>query len=206
MPIGHKTPIKSGDKFGRWSAIKQVESVNGYCMWICKCDCGTEKPIPASYLFRGKTSSCGCLKIENQKTGYKEISGEYWCNIKRAAIDRNYAFDITLEYAYNLFVEQRKKCALSGQRLYFSIQYAKNRKDQTASLDRIDSTKGYIEGNVQWIHKDLNKLKGSFEDERFIRMCIEVSDYQKEKERIKNLPTLRYMIGGDKEWRISHNV
>jgi hypothetical protein len=32
----------------------------------------------------------------------------------------------------------------------------------TARLDMIDPAKGYVEGNVQWIHKDIQAMKGDF--------------------------------------------
>ena len=30
-------------------------------MWLCKCDCGTEKVISRNNLIMGKTKSCGCI-------------------------------------------------------------------------------------------------------------------------------------------------
>jgi hypothetical protein len=45
----------------------------------------------------------------------------------------------------------------------------------TASLDRIDSSKGYIEGNVQWIHKHINKMKNNFNESYFIEICKKIS-------------------------------
>ena len=36
------------------------------------------------------------------------------------------------------------------------------KNEQTASLDRIDSTKGYVPGNIQWVHKDINRIKNKF--------------------------------------------
>ena len=46
----------------------------------------------------------------------------------------------------------------------------------TASLDRIDSSKGYVKGNVQWVHKDINKMKTDFEQSIFIKLCKSVAD------------------------------
>lgn len=50
-------------------------------------------------------------------------------------------------------------------------------RTRTASLDRIDSTKGYVEGNVQWIHKRLNIMKGKSTDVTFIKDCERVVRY-----------------------------
>ena len=43
--------------------------------------------------------------------------------------------------------------------------------DITASLDRIDSLKGYTEDNVQWVHKHINFMKGSLSENKFIEYC-----------------------------------
>ena len=43
--------------------------------------------------------------------------------------------------------------------------------DNTASLDRIDSSKPYIKGNMQWLHKDVNIMKNAYNINYFINMC-----------------------------------
>jgi len=68
-------------------------------------------------------------------------------------------------------LRQKRRCALTGVELCFVSDYRKNKREQTASLDRIDSDKGYVKGNVQWVHKDINKLKQSFSEKRLIKLC-----------------------------------
>jgi hypothetical protein len=80
-----------------------------------------------------------------------------------------------MEYAWALFLEQDRRCAFTDWPLYFN-KTNKGRSDRTASLDRIDSNLGYIEGNVQWIHRDVNKLKKNFSDEYFLQICQAVAD------------------------------
>lgn len=43
--------------------------------------------------------------------------------------------------------------------IYLNPYHFKNSSLQTASLDRIDSSKGYTIDNVWWIHKQLNWMK-----------------------------------------------
>jgi hypothetical protein len=50
----------------------------------------------------------------------------------------------------------------------------------TASLDRIDSSKGYEEGNIQWVHKHINFMKRTYSQEYFIDMCKKVADNNKD--------------------------
>ena len=102
--------------------------------------------------------------------GYEEISGSHWCNIKRCAKSRNIQFDITIDYIWNLFIKQERKCFFSGVLLSFG-KCCKDKINRTASLDRIDSSKGYIEGNVQWVHKDINCMKMKLSNQEFINFC-----------------------------------
>ena len=92
---------------------------------------------------------------------------KYRCHIRTSAKKRNINLNISIEYAWELFKKQNGKCSLSGMDIYFST----NNQYGTASLDRIDSQKGYIEGNVQWIHKDINWMKNDFKQEDFIKYC-----------------------------------
>lgn len=59
----------TGQKFGRLMVIKRAENHitpggSVKIVWLCKCDCGTEKNIEGSILKSGRTLSCGCLARE----------------------------------------------------------------------------------------------------------------------------------------------
>ena len=145
----------------------------------------------------GRHSKCpNCKKLRfrgntNPRwTGYGELSGGRWCQIKMEATEarrsRRYKshtalpFEITIQYAWELFLKQDRKCALSGELL---TMWGKinGKYIGTASLDRIDSSKGYIEGNVQWIDKKLQHIKRNLTDSEFIAICKKVATYQIEK-------------------------
>lgn len=172
----------SNKKFNRLTALYvHSKDRNGNIRWHCKCDCGKEKDILASHLVAGNIKSCGCAirfgKDHKQWTGVGDLSGQFWNQIERGANGskgrKKLEFDITKEYAWNLFLAQDSRCALSGIELYLPKRW----NDTTnASLDRIDSSMGYVEGNVQWIHKDINKMKNSFNQEYFISMCKLISN------------------------------
>jgi hypothetical protein len=106
---------------------------------------------------------------------YKGMFLTVFNKIKKTALKRGIEFSITMEEIGDLFENQNGKCALSG----ITLTLKKNTKDttQTASLDRKDSKKGYMIENLQWIHKDLNKLKSDFSQEEFIEMCLKVTLY-----------------------------
>lgn len=165
-------------RFGMLTVIKKADERG---KWICRCDCGNEKAFYRSNFDGGTTRSCGCLKRtrfgSNSKywKGYGGISGYVWNGIRRAARDRDLAFDIGIEAAWNLFERQQKRCALSGMSISLPVSVEKSCSAYdgrwTASLDRIDSKRGYVAGNVQWLHKDINRMKWTFESSRFIELC-----------------------------------
>lgn len=147
-----------------------------FTQWLCDCECGNTTIVLSTAIIRETTHSCGCLIYEDKPNwqGYKEISGSFWSAIKSGAKRRGLEFNVTREYVWGLFLEQNRKCALTGLDIKFT---RKRSTDHTASLDRIDSSKGYIEGNLQWLHKDINWFKNKWGQEDFIKMCKIVADY-----------------------------
>ena len=114
---------------------------------------------------------------------YKGMFLTVFNKIKKQAMRRGIEFSITMEEIGDLFETQNGKCALSG----VNLTLKKNTTDttQTASLDRKDSKKGYVIDNLQWIHKDLNKLKSDFTQSEFIEMCLKVALYMQTLEQAK---------------------
>lgn len=55
----------TGQKFGRLTALNIVgANVHKKKIWLCKCDCGNEVQVVGASLWKGLTSSCGCLRKE----------------------------------------------------------------------------------------------------------------------------------------------
>lgn len=152
-------------------------------VWLCKCDCGGETTLATAVITKNIIRSCGCL---NQRKGnehpswkgFGEISAILWARIIKCGSSRDLQFTITPEYIWNLYLSQDRKCALSDLEIIIDTSVG---GECTASLDRIDSNGGYIEGNVQWVHKDVNRMKSDIDEKRFIQMCKAISFKFKEK-------------------------
>ena len=89
---------------------------------------------------------------------------------KSRAKDKNIETNIDVEYLKNLWESQNGKCVYSGIELKITdYHFDKGRQDQIhlASLDRIDSSKGYVKGNVQFISASLNYAKNDMDDNMF---------------------------------------
>jgi hypothetical protein len=188
--------IKIGDKYGDWEVLeipfpkkkqkqfktKKDKGKISYEINIfyvkCRCKCGKIVDVNC-YNLLNKSKSCYECSVINKKgdknpnwKGIEEIPGSWIRKFQRKGKKE---FKITKEYIYDLWNKQNKKCALTNLPIDF-----KNEKNSrwlmcSASLDRIDSSKGYIEGNVQLVHKNVNIMKNDFSQDYFIEMCKLVS-------------------------------
>jgi hypothetical protein len=161
----------SGKQFGRLKVRGFSEiSRNGHSRWHVVCECGVEKTVLGTHLVQGKTKSCGCLRRRTPTnwTGCGTVSGTYFAGLVRGAAGEKsrkpISFDVTIEFLADLLDnKQNGLCAYTG--LPISI------RSGTASVDRKDSSKGYIEGNVHWVHKDINMMKRHYTEEYFFYLC-----------------------------------
>ena len=169
-------PSKIGQKFGLLTVLKRSKEHNK--RWICQCECGNVVTIRIRP--DRDTNSCGCLK--NKSCG--EIPLFYWSNIKYRAKSKGLELNVTPEYLWNIFLKQNRQCSYTGIELIFTD--LKNQILQTASIDRIDSNKGYIEGNVQWVHKLVNTMKLDLDHEDFLKWCQLVSKFNESKKMLAN--------------------
>lgn len=81
-----------------------------------------------------------------------------------------------MKYAWNLFIKQGKRCALSGRVLTMDPT-SMAAGASTASLDRIDSHKGYVRDNVQWVHLVVNDLKSNMQQDEFVAWCRDIATH-----------------------------
>lgn len=184
---GQRNLNKPGDRYGRlvvqkvWVQKRKDNSKETVAEY--RCDCGNIVVVRTKYVRCGHRQSCGCLRTQegNQHhcwKGYGKLSAAMWSHIRGSAARRSrlIPFEITIEQAWTLFEQQNGKCAISGVAISFP---AKCRRygvhDSTASLDRIDSLKGYIVGNVQWVHKTVNAIKWQLPQDEFLRWCTTIT-------------------------------
>jgi hypothetical protein len=67
------------------------------------------------------------------------------------------------------FDKQNGRCAYTNQLLTFDPM--KNKDAVLASLDRINSNKGYVKGNIQWVWDTVNTMKMALPHDEFVRIC-----------------------------------
>lgn len=59
----------TGQDFGYWHVIERAENdAQGKAYWLCKCTaCGKEKRVSGTHLRAGRSTNCGCVRMEKMK-------------------------------------------------------------------------------------------------------------------------------------------
>jgi hypothetical protein len=74
--------------------------------------------------------------------------------------------NIDLDYLRTLYHKQDGKCYYTGTELTF-----RPNESATLSLDRVDSTRGYVKGNLVFCTWEVNSMKQDMSMDRFIELC-----------------------------------
>jgi hypothetical protein len=168
-----------------------VNTKNRGTWWMCKCTCGKERIVCSTELNRGDTKSCGCMNKYYNNKKYKGVgllAQSVYSHMQWGAKKRNIEFNVTKEYLWEKYQTQNGKCYYTDLDIDLNTRNYK----KTASIDRIDSSKGYIEGNVVWVHKNINIMKNVFSEKEFINYCkLVVNKHCPYTERAKNNKELK---------------
>jgi hypothetical protein len=152
---------------------KNVESFNIYLnenkKWCSNCPkCGIEQPYTRkSHAIESSRDGKHCKKCASDlgkfsKNNYVGDNTRLFNKFSKSAKSRNIEWSLTEE---EMFENYSGFCSLS--KLPLSLKY----KATTASLDRINNDLGYIKGNIQWVHINVNMMKNKYSQEEFIEIC-----------------------------------
>ena len=166
-----------GDKFQKENKEykRQIKSGNGrfFCGLSCVAFKRNEENPP-----KGNTQSLAPGKLKDKYTPFRW----YLLRIDYRSRKKNCNYDITLQYLKELWEKQKGICPLTGWELILPRDTRKAwdvSNIRNASLDRIDSHKGYLQGNVRFISIMANLAKQSFVDEELIEFCKSVTEHQR---------------------------
>jgi hypothetical protein len=178
--------VKIGSQVGNWLVKSERFKKAGIYWNECECICGVIKDVREWHLNNSKTKGCGCTNIKTRfrYEGIGDLSKSYYNSFKSSRVSKGIVFsdDVNMESLYDLFIKQNKLCALSGVDIVLNPKWSSqnNGKDkngfQTASIDRIDNSLGYTLDNIQWVHKDVNYMRGGLSVQDFVYMCKKIAD------------------------------
>lgn len=170
---------------------KNKRNKDGLCYWCKKCTADASanwlnkpenKKKRDKYLSKPETkariSKANILWYQENKNrvvarrNYIRLHPEFTKNPQLwyfNSISRRKNFNLT--YQQLLDSNHCQNCCFCGTKLKFTKTERQASGNQNASLDRIDSSKGYEVGNIQWTCWDCNQLKSSRPKEKFIYLC-----------------------------------
>lgn len=169
----HELEDLKGEKFGELTVL-HFDSTDkwGRSKWLCQCSCGKQKIISAHALKSGAVISCGHINREkakqrmieiNRKKGRLGVSKNDWyvnyaCMLRRVLHPKEHNYE-------EIFAKMNKDEIIEPKWLnnpYAFYHEIGPKPGKNYTIDRIDTTKGYIKGNVRWADKEtqaINKWK-----------------------------------------------
>lgn len=122
----------------------------------------------------------GCKSLQRHKRrlanrgdgSIDRIITERFCGVRDRAKKHGLELDFDREYLLELWTEQEGKCALSGIEMTSTI--FSGRTPTNMSVDRIDSNKGYIKGNIQLVCMAANQMKSDLTQNELLYFCTKI--------------------------------
>lgn len=162
-----------GKTFGCWTVLERgprrrgKRGGRGGYTWRCVCQCGTIAYVPQSTLkgrIRSKSENTpGCIYCRRNSSAHIQVRTiEYtlFAGARTRAKFTNTGKRRKKPWPFSIIIDDiviPKVCPLLG----IPIQHKGRGHDNNASLDRIDSNKGYTPSNVWVISHRANTLKSS---------------------------------------------
>jgi hypothetical protein len=146
--------------------------------------CGRCKILKPIQEFHKSTSSLGhnsiCKKC--RASNPKNILSWMLSSAKKRSKLKNREFNISRVDILNLIEKQDNLCAISGVELNWKPSTGNKQRicpPDRASLDRIDSSKGYTKENIQLVTDFVNRVKSWYSTEEFVKFCSQVVERHK---------------------------
>ena len=175
--------FKKYQVFGEWTVIQPKIHLDdrGRAFVRCRCSCEAEEMVSCHHLISGRSTRCKTcnynLREFNKNPHWRGI-GETPASIitkaSSSAAASNKPFYIDTNYANTLYEDSNKTCMFTGM----SISH----QDDTARLIELDKERGYVEGNVAWVHKSMEPLLRSTSPNELIQLCAKMAKHYKPQE------------------------
>ena len=144
-----------GQRFGRWTVVSEIDAIRS----LCRCDCGTVKPVIRTSLKQGKSKSCGCWARERAQKRRK------FCK-----------YDLSKDYGIGY--------TSKGDKFYFDLEDFDKIKDYSWSCNREGYLLTEVSGKTLRMHRVIMNCSDS---KRFVdHINHDVRDNRKSNLRIVN--------------------
>lgn len=168
----------NGKVFGFWEVLHYSHAVNFQSYWLCRCKCGTEKPVHSKSLRSGSSASCGCNRgnLFSQNTRKLDRENHLLRSEYAAMLRRHQSKDSSKPISFECFSAIVKlPCKYCLRTKSKQVKDHSSRKGLVSDfvleingIDRIDPSLGYIVGNIQSCCFVCNRAKGDMSNGEFL--------------------------------------
>lgn len=143
-----------GKRFGEWAVLYRYDTPGeaGPVLWMCRCSCGTEKPVLAHNLTSGSSKSCPTCGHDKAVTARRShgMSGSptyiVWSGMKARCLNPN-------NLAYPSYGGRGIRICDRWLESFENFLEDMGPRPPKATLERMDNDKGYSLDNCQWKSK-----------------------------------------------------
>lgn len=155
----------TGQQFRRLTAIKpNGKDKHNNVRWLCQCTCGNTITTTGLSLVAGDTKSCGCLNMENLKSGNnRRTHGEQktrlyriWKRIRTRCSNPN-----TEDYQKWYGAKGIRVCPEWDDYIAFRNWALSNGYRDDLTIDRFDPEKDYCPENCRWATRTMQSRNRS---------------------------------------------
>lgn len=165
---GRKRSDLTGRQFGSWTALYEVPRLARYeRRWMCLCVCGAERPVLQKKLINKRSKSCGCQQAARSvppKFPNAPWAAQVFKVLRRRARYRGIEWGMSREAVVELSARPCHYCHAPPGHTFVHRQQTYRR----STLDRLDSSKGYVEGNVVPCCLQCNHAKSTMSAARYV--------------------------------------
>ena len=176
-------------KFNRLRVVSRStkKTSSGNIWWHCKCDCGNMCIVKGSNLVNETIISCGCYRKEvlnkyhfKKTNPYNSIMNNIYRIYKRRAKIYNRKFSLTKEKFFELI---KSPCYYCGTQPSNTSKHLNRKKYYVKynGLDRINSSKGYINTNCVPCCILCNNAKKDYKLPKFVKWVSQTYKHMKLK-------------------------
>lgn len=182
-PDGHVTYCKPcKNKYNKRNVYERTTQDT-----LC-CSCNVKKSADNFHTYvhnkNGLQSMCKDCQHTKQRKYYESGGVEAFIkkiyrHLKKNADNRQIPVEIDAYYLITLYNKQNGQCALTGLTMSHESYASHNNRIKNIhniSPDRIDSSIGYVDGNVQLVCSIVNTMKWDLELKDFIHFCRLISE------------------------------
>ena len=153
--------------------------------------CGEWKSLSEFRCTRKSCKTCHLALVKKGRDAFRAKTGraystwsrgktlvQYFNDLLRQTRNRALRYEwecqLTGEWLAEMYQEQGGRCALSGREMTRIV--GKGRVLTNISIDRVDSSRGYVPGNVQLVCCIVNWAKNNLDQAEFISFCCDIAD------------------------------